>query len=107
MKGNAQGTREVNPLKHPIVSLIEEDKENICFLCGHYGHMEVHHIFGGSVRQTCNKQKLIVHLCQTCHKNLHDHGESKQYLHQIGQQEYESKIGTRDEFIHDYIRSYL
>ena len=94
-------------MKHPILSLIEEDEENVCFLCGQYGHMEVHHIFGGSVRETCDKHKLIVHLCPMCHKRLHDHGDNKQLLHEIGQQVYEDKIGTRQEFIQEFIRSYL
>lgn len=88
-------------------SIIPDDNENICYLCGAYGHMEEHHIFGGSVRDTCDKHHLTVHLCMMCHKKLHDHGENKQLLHQIGQQVYEEQIGTREEFIRDYIRSYL
>ena len=90
-----------------VRSILPDDEEKICYLCGSYGNMEVHHIFGGSVRQTCDKHRLIVHLCPMCHKRLHDHGENKQLLHQIGQQAYEDFIGTREQFIEEFIRSYL
>ena len=88
-------------------SILSDDQEKICYLCGAYGNMEVHHIFGGSVRQTCDKHGLVVHLCPQCHKRLHDHGENKQLLHEIGQQAYEDQIGTREQFIEEFIRSYL
>ncbi|MBR3636099.1 MAG: phosphoenolpyruvate carboxykinase [Lachnospiraceae bacterium] len=88
-------------------SVITDDMENICYLCGCYGNTEVHHIFGGSVRQISDKYGLVVHLCPMCHKKLHDHGEGKQYLHEIGQQVYEEQIGTREQFIQEFIRSYL
>ena len=90
-----------------VKSILSDDEEKICYLCGKYGDMELHHIFGGSVRQTADKHGLVVHLCPSCHKRLHDHGENKQLLHEIGQQAYEDQIGTREQFIEEFIRSYL
>lgn len=90
-------------------SIISDDVEDICYLCGRMGRMQVHHIFGGPVRKTSDKYGIIVHLCLECHDRLHGkHGdEVKQYLHRIGQRVYEEQIGTREKFIEEFIRSYL
>ena len=39
--------------------------------------------------------------------SLHDHNVGESHLHEIGQQAYEEQIGTREEFIKEFIRSYL
>lgn len=88
-------------------SIIEYDFEDKCFLCGTWGKMDVHHIFGGPVRSVSDRYGLVVHLCRECHTKLHDTGEGKQYLHEVGQQAYEQKIGNRTAFIKEFIRSYL
>ena len=95
--------------KKYVKSIIFDDAEEVCYLCGKYGNTEVHHIFGGSVRQTSDKYGLIVHLCPTCHNKLHGkYGDNtKQMLHIIGQQAYEEQIGNRETFIEEFIRSYL
>ena len=90
-----------------VKSIIDDDIENVCYLCGRYGHMDVHHIFGGPVRDTSDRHGLVVHLCPSCHKELHDHSVGKQFLHELGQKVYEEQIGTREEFIQEFIRSYL
>ena len=92
--------------------IIEGDRKDRCFLCGRSGTLHVHHIFGGSVRKNCDKRKLIVHLCACCHAEIHDSGSESsrakmQYLHEVGQRTYEAKIGTREQFLKEFIRSYL
>lgn len=103
MKGLAISMRRETRLK----SIISDDVEHVCYLCGCYGQMDTHHIFGGPCRSASDKRKLVVHLCHKCHMDLHDHGTNKQLLHEIGQRTYEEQIGTRDEFIQEFIRSYL
>lgn len=90
-------------------SIISDDFENTCYLCGWVGRTQVHHIFGGPVRKTSDKYGLIVHLCLGCHDRLHGKNgdEMKQYLHRVGQRAYEEQIGTRTQFIEEFIRSYL
>lgn len=90
-------------------SIIQDDDENICYLCGRYGITEVHHIFGGPVRQTCDRRRLTVSLCPGCHEHLHSSSgyDVKDYLHKVGQRVYEDKIGSRQQFIDEFIRSYL
>ena len=89
-------------------SIIEDDDRDRCFLCGSYGPTDEHHIFGGPVRKTSDRLGLVVHICRDCHRDLHDRGgKSMDYLHTIGQRAYEEQIGTREQFIKDFIRSYL
>lgn len=88
-------------------SVFADDEKDICYLCGCFGHMEEHHIFGGPCRSISDKYGLVVHLCSACHRKLHDHGEGKQFLHELGQQYFEENIGTREQFIKEFIRSYL
>jgi hypothetical protein len=90
-----------------VKSVFEDDIENVCYLCGAYGATDPHHIFGGSVHKACDRRGLIVHLCRKCHRALHDHNVGEQFLHELGQQYYEEHIGTREQFIQEFIRSYL
>ena len=89
-------------------SIIEGDDLDKCFLCGSEGYTDEHHIFGGPVRKTSDRYGLVVHVCRSCHRDLHDRGgKSMDYLHTIGQRTYEEKIGNRKSFITEFIRSYL
>ena len=91
-------------------SIIPNDQLDRCYLCGAYTGIEEHHIFGGPVRTTCDKLGLTVHLCAGCHHYLHNDPNGykmKDYLHRVGQRVYEDKIGSREQFIRDFIRSYL
>ena len=89
-------------------SIIDDDKLDECYLCGSYGLIDEHHIFGGPVRKAADRLGLVVQICRDCHRDLHDKGgATREYLHRVGQRTYEQKIGTRDEFIRDFIRSYL
>lgn len=41
-----------------------------CWLCGRWGWLEEHHIFGGANRKKSEKYGLKVGLCgDTCHRN--------------------------------------
>ena len=90
-------------------SILKDDVLDQCYLCGCYAPViDEHHIFGGSSRKASDKRGLVVHLCRECHRDLHDHeGAAMKYLHKKGQMAYEEKIGSRQEFIKEFIRSYL
>lgn len=88
-------------------SLIDDDVEGICYLCGGQS-VHVHHIFGGPCRKASDRHRLIVHLCVECHGRIHDKGGPEMdFLYEIGQQAFEEKIGTREQFREEFIRSYL
>lgn len=38
-----------------------------CYLCGRYGFLEMHHVFGASRRKTSDKYGAVVGLCHYCH----------------------------------------
>lgn len=92
-------------------SIIADDFENRCYICGAWGSMEEHHIFGTKAcRKKSDRHGLLVHLCHSCHDHLHHHPDGykyKDYLHQVGQKVYEDQIGDRQQFIEEFIRSYL
>lgn len=90
-------------------SIISDDVENICYLCGiHSEHLDEHHIFEGTGRRKVSDRRgLLVHICQSCHRKIHEKHEHEQELKEMGQRTYEELIGTREEFIKEFIRSYL
>lgn len=89
-------------------SILDDDRLDKCYLCGDQGWIEEHHIFGGSTRKASDKRGLVVHICRDCHRYLHDKGgDMMNYLHTKGQMVYEEKIGTREQFREEFIRSYL
>lgn len=89
-------------------SILKNDETDRCYIYGAYGHMDVHHIFGGPCRKVSDRLGLVVHLCRTCHTTVHEQDHSlMDYLHMEGQATYEEQIGSREEFIRDFIRSYL
>lgn len=94
-------------------SIIQDEK--VCFWCGRNGNgdpLESHHIFGGSNRKHSEKDGLKVWLCgNRCHRNgehaAHRNFETNQALKQIGQVAWETKYGTREQFIRRYGRSWI
>lgn len=91
-------------------SVIEEVPAKRCFLCGRWGPLEEHHIFGRSNRDWSIKYGLTVHLCQECHRNnkkgVHADAKKAEKLHKIGQAAFE-RTHTRQEFFNIFGRYYL
>ena len=92
------------------MSIFEDDSPDKCYLCGKWGKVDEHHVFGGPCRKTSDRYGLVVHLCRDCHSLIHDSergNDMRVYLHQRGQMIYEERIGNRTAFIQEFIRSYL
>ncbi len=101
--------------------MIQGTYKGKCFICGVCCNTEEHHIFGGSSRAKSTYYGLTVNLCPSCHRGNYGvhgmHGDNfKEYLHQVGQEEFESKLikyegytpkEARKIFIQEFIRSYL
>lgn len=81
-----------------------------CFLCGRYGDIEWHHIFGGANRQNSTKYGLVVPLCHACHNEppygVHFNSEAMDDLRARGQRVFET-IAWHDEFMRIFGRNYL
>ncbi len=84
-----------------------------CFLCGEYGLLEEHHIFGGPNRKKSEQYGLKVGLCgDKCHRNgpkaAHRCAETAQMLHEYGQRKFMHDQGaTKDEFRILFGKNYL
>ena len=92
--------------------------ENECYLCRlFYDHsnqrgLHTHHIFEGTGRRkSSDKYGLTVKLCPMHHnaseQGVHFNRENDMILKQMGQMYYEENIGSREDFIRDFIKSYL
>lgn len=71
--------------------------------------VEMHHVFFGRNRKTCDKDGYLVPLCPGCHRGArgaHNDRELDLYLKRRAQTDYE-KSHTREEFIARYGKSYL
>jgi hypothetical protein len=84
-----------------------------CFLCGKWGNLEKHHIFGGAYRKKSEKFGLIVGLCGIeCHREgpyaAHKNAETMRKLREYGQIKYmQEHNATIDEFRAMFGRNYL
>lgn len=87
-------------------SIIKDDKKDRCFICHRYGKMQVHHMLHGCHRKNADHFGLTVHLCNDCHRALHDKGYYDQYLEGLAQIAFESKYG-HDEFMKVFQKSWL
>ncbi len=60
-----------------------------CFLCGQWGQLERHHIFGGANRKMSEKYGLIANLCHACHNEppggAHHCADTRGELQRMGQ----------------------
>ena len=84
-----------------------------CFLCGKWGWLEEHHLFGGPYRKKSEKYGLKVGLCgNECHregpKAVHRCAETAKKLHEYGQRQYmQEHEATVDEFRTVFGKNYL
>ena len=80
-------------------SIVERDPAERCFLCGTWGQLEKHHIFGGPNRKWSEKYGMTVHLCPVCHRDnrrgVHGDAEKMLAVHQIGQRAFEQKYSHK------------
>jgi hypothetical protein len=84
-----------------------------CFLCGKWGLLEQHHIFGGANRKLSERYGLKVDLCWfECHREgpraVHRCAETAQQLHEYGQRKYmKEQNATAEEFRAMFGKNYL
>lgn len=91
--------------------IVGGDADGVCFVCGRLCHTHKHHIFGGANRKWSEKYGLYVHLCPEDHnmsdRGVHFNKELMDDLHRIGQETFERKCGSREEFMKVFGRNYL
>ncbi len=89
-------------------SVILNDFNEKCYLCGSYNGIQEHHIFGGPDRKMSEKYGLKVHLCVLCHDRVHGKNGKPMMdmLHEIGQRAFEETY-DREKFRKEFRKSYL
>ena len=92
--------------------LIAEATHKRCFLCGNYGGLERHHVFGGSNRKLSEEYGLTVYLCHWCHNEppigVHHNKNNRLYLQRTVQRQAMKHYGwTEDQFRAIFGKSYL
>lgn len=83
---------------------------DICEVCGKfiYGGKDKHHLLNGTAyRQKSEEDGLYMYLHHSCHMWLHEHPISLRTFKARAQRFYEENIGTRQDFIDRYGKSYL
>ena len=93
------------------ISVIQPDKEEGCYICGRKSGLEEHHIFGGANRGKSEADGMKVWLCYECHRTgkmaVHTNKRTMDWLHTVGQTEWEKRYGSREKFVERYGKSYL
>lgn len=89
------------------------DYDGICAFCGEPAECEHHLLFGTGIRQLAEKDGLKVPSCNNCHnmasipERIHDNPMAEKLSKMLGQAVYESQIGSREDFMRRYGKSYL
>mgnify|MGYP001625280602 FL=1 len=86
--------------------------KGVCALCGRYGELECHHLFGGPLRKKSEKYGLVIFLCHSCHNEppngAHHNAKTMQKLHEYGQRVAMKENGwTIDDFRKEFYKNYL
>lgn len=94
-------------MKYKSIMTFEEDQ---CFICGRYGNLEWHHIFGGANRQNSTKYGLVVPLCHYCHNEppdgVHFNKRNRLRLQAEGQKVFES-MESHEKFMKVFGKDYI
>ena len=86
-------------------SLFADDLEH-CIICKRKKD-HLHEIFFGSNRQKSMQYGFVIPLCSEHHAEMHKNNVWQEYWHVKGQEYWEEFIGTREEFIEVFGKSYL
>lgn len=83
-----------------------------CFICGRYGQLDTHHIFGAAFRKKSDKYGLTVKLCRACHtetpNGVHCNKDRMLELKQYGQRRaMKENNWTIEEFRGQFGKNYI
>lgn len=83
-----------------------------CHICGQWGYVETHHIFGGANRKKSEKYGIVVPLCIDHHREgreaAHKSAVTAQQLHEYGQRLWMQRTGgTAEDFRAMFGKNYL
>lgn len=78
-----------------------------CEICGRYGRLDRHHVFEGRNRKNSEMYGAVIHVCRTCHANIHQYPLSFDYLKREWQHKLMERYGwTTEEFMERFRKNY-
>lgn len=87
-------------------SAFTNDKDK-CMFCPSDYKLTWHEIFAGRNRQNSMKYNLCLRMCLNCHELYQENKDFNEFWHKQGQLYFEKNIGSREEFIGFFGKSYL
>ena len=114
-KNSAKYTLKNNELRKKSAKLAKLERNrcsvftddlNHCIICENKKE-HLHEIFFGSDRQKSMQYGFVIPLCYEHHNEMHRNKDWQEYWHVKGQKYWEEFIGSREEFIEVFGKSYL
>lgn len=100
-----QKSLKLAKLERNRYSVFTDDLDH-CILCKKKKE-HLHEIFFGANRKMSMEYGFVIPLCFECHSEMHRNHKWQKFWHIRGQEYWEKNIGTRDEFIGVFGKSYL
>ena len=97
--------KNIKNLEKNRSSVFTEDL-NHCIICKSRRD-NLHEIFFGKNRIKSMELGFVIPLCYEHHIGMHKHHEWQENWHEKGQLYYEEHLGSRDDFIREFGKSYL
>lgn len=104
-KEKRQKSKKLTKLERNRFSVFTEDLDH-CIICGSKRD-NLHEIFFGKNRIKSMELGFVIPLCYEHHMGMHKYHEWQENWHEKGQLYYEEHLGSRDDFIREFGKSYL
>lgn len=98
-------TNKLAKLERNRYSVFTDDLST-CYLCGQ-DKQELHEIFAGANRLNSMKYGFVLPLCHNCHSEIQNNVDFNNFWHKEAQLYFEENIGTREEFLKVFRKSWL
>lgn len=99
-------TNKLRNLERNRYSVFYDDLTR-CMNCGSEYQPTLHEIFEGRNRINSMKYGFVLPLCLGCHRELQENTEFNDKWKQEAQMYFETRIGTREDFLEIFRRNYL
>jgi len=106
LKKYPKKSSKISKLERNRKSAFTKDKDK-CMFCSSTYKLTWHEIFAGRNRQNSMKYNLCLRMCWNCHKLYQEDNEFNEFWHKEGQLYFEKNLGSREEFIKTFGKSYL
>lgn len=100
--------------KNPKIVKLERNRKSVftteknkCMFCHSTYKLTWHEIYAGKNRQNSMKYDFCLRMCLKCHQKSQEDTIFNDFWHKMGQEYFEFNLGSREDFIRIFGRSYL